>query len=132
MAWNEQWTHGVDGTALNDFANFITFVPELDDGFSGEIRLVPIAGDVPWFHRVQPQAGKFTFLVQMANAGLWSVYSSRLATLKALFAAGAHTYVVQARGNAAAKTYSIICDGGWMIDAKTRRFTAVATVLVQV
>lgn len=121
------WTISMNGTAINDGTNFFTTIPEIDNGFSGSIILVPIAGDVPWFHRIQPVEGKYTCLVQMTACAA-SVYASRLATLKAAFAAGPGTLAVQVRGGAS-RSIPVISDGGWIIDYQQRRFTAVLTAV---
>ena len=131
MAWLEQWQHAVDGVELNapELGRFCE-VPDVQNGFEGETIWVPIAGDVPWFHRVQPNPGRFTFNVQgrtLEQAAWDSLYT----TLKGLFTAGPHTYVVQVRGMAGQLTYTIIANGGWLVNFRTRSFSAVVGVAEQ-
>lgn len=131
MVWTEQWTLTLDGTSLNNHTDWDSYIPEIDNGFSGDVILVQIAGDTPYYVRVQPREGKFNLLVQMRPCSA-ATFRSRFEALKALLTPGLHTLVVQVRGMADAKTYSVISDGGWIVDYKGRRVAATLTVLAQV
>ena len=52
-------------------------------------------------------------------------YQARLATLRALFAPGPHTYVATVRGATVARTWTFISQGDYTVPAfKLRQFTA--------
>lgn len=125
------WSHDIDGTELNDFVAFITRVPEVDTILPQEAILVQAMGDVPWFHRMQPREGLFTFLVQMMPCS-WQVYDARMAILNALFAPGVHTYTVQVRGATTPRVFTIVSEGGSMIEPRLRQFSIAVKVLSQV
>ena len=112
MPWSNQWTIGVDGTQLNDHVKYVTTVPELQVTPSQRIVLAERDGDFPVFIRSQPSPGNLTFLIAMKNAGNPTVWDTRLAELKALFATGVyHTLTAQVRGMDSAKSMRFITEG---------------------
>lgn len=122
------WSHVVDGTELNDFVDFITQVPEVDTILPSEAILVQAAGDYPWFHRMQPREGLFTFLIQMLPC-TWQVYDTRRQLLDTLFAPGPHTYTPQVRGATTTRSFTIISEGNSIINPRLRQFTIAVKVL---
>lgn len=116
------WSIDVDGTELNNHSWSECIVPDLDNGFAGNVIWVPIAGDISWFVRVQPQTGKYTVMVQLHSCTPED-FQTRRAQLNALFAPGPHTLSAQARGASGARSIPVISDGGWMWEYTARRFT---------
>jgi hypothetical protein len=116
------WSVTVDGTELNNHDWSECIVPDADNGFPGNVIWVPIAGDVPWYVRVQPQAGRYTVMVQL-HAMSADGYETRRAQLAALFAPGPHTLGLQIRGGTSARQIPTISDGGWAWEYTNRRFT---------
>lgn len=121
MVWSEQWSYKIDGTEVNDRTNFFVVVPELDHDFEQEAIMVSVQGDYPSFIRNQPKEGAYTFIVSMTNC-TWATYQTRLATLKAIFSNGIHTFTVQARGMASAKSVTLVVQG-ITVQAKERVVT---------
>lgn len=121
------FSHKVDGTELNDGTLSFCRVPEVDNGFAGEDILIQVQGDVPWFHRIQPREGQYTFLIDMGPCE-WATYQSKRATLDALFSPGPHIYTHQVRGAGSATSCTIICDGGTMINVESRSYSVVVKV----
>lgn len=117
----EVWSTAVDGTELNNHSWSECTVPDIDNGFAANVIWVPIAGDVPWYVRTQPQMGKYTVLVQLHSCTP-AQFETRRAQLAALFTPGPHTLTVQVRGGLA-RSIPVISDGGWMWEYTNRRFT---------
>lgn len=118
----EIWSIEVDGTELNNHSWSECIVPDADNGFAANVIWVPIAGDIPWYVRCQPQLGKYTVYVQL-HACPPAAYETRRAQLAALFAPGPHTLSMQIRGSGSARTTTVISDGGWAWEYTNRRFT---------
>lgn len=115
------WSLAVDGTELNNHSWSEAICPDIDNGFAGNVIWVPIAGDIPWYVRVQPQAGKYTVIVQLHSCTPED-FQTRRAQLNALFAPGPHTLSAQVRGGGG-RSIPVISDGGWMWEYTNRRFT---------
>lgn len=136
MAWLEQWSYAVDGEEFNEpdrtTGRWMTYIPELDNGLEGEQIWVPVEGDIPWYVRTQPQAGRFTILTQM-HACTPAQYAARLAIWRGIFEVpGLHELVAQARGQSGTRTIPIYTNGGWMAEYTLRRLSTVVTVPEQV
>lgn len=116
------WSYTIDGTELNNHVWSECTIPDIDNGFAGTVIFVPIAGDVPWYVRVQPEPGKYTVLVNLHSCPP-AEYEFRRAQLAALFAPGPHTLAAQVRGATAPRTMTVISDGGWMWEYVQRLFS---------